>query len=241
MAATVELIELGAPKPAKETTAGNYFVSNYPPFSFWEQDGVTEALAALDRPAAPGTPLGVYLHVPFCRKRCHFCYFRVYTDKNSDDIGRYLEAALAELRLYAQRPFINGRKPKFVYVGGGTPSYLSVRQLTFLTDAMKEILPWDEAEEVTFECEPGTLTEPKLQSIRQMGVTRLSLGVEHFVHWSRIHWHDVRTFALETLLREAQAAWLQDSHPGAWRRGCDAARSHFARCRRRRLRCVVGV
>jgi oxygen-independent coproporphyrinogen-3 oxidase len=84
------------------------------------------------------------------------------------------------MSLYASRPFIGGRKPKFVYFGGGTPSYLSVDQLKQLTDGMKEFLPWDEVEEVTFECEPGTLTDHKLQAIRDLGVTRLSLGVENF-------------------------------------------------------------
>src|SRR5712691_1050110 len=177
MAETASLILLS---DERETRAGNYFVSNYPPYSFWTPELVGEAFAALDRPPAPDTPLGVYLHIPFCRKRCHFCYFRVYTDKNSQEIQHYLDAAIAELTLYAEKPFLGGRKPDFVYFGGGTPSYLSVRQLTVLTDAMKRLLPWDEAEEVTFECEPGTLTEPKLRFLREMGVTRLSLGVEHF-------------------------------------------------------------
>src|SRR5216684_1371018 len=164
----------------KETKVGSYFVSNYPPYSFWSPDRVSDVYAALERPPAADTPLGVYLHIPFCRKRCHFCYFRVYTDKNSQEIQHYLDAAVAELTLYAEKPFVGGRKPDFIYFGGGTPSYLSVRQLTVLTDAMKRLLPWDEAEEVTFECEPGTLTEPKLRFLREMGVTRLSLGVEHF-------------------------------------------------------------
>jgi oxygen-independent coproporphyrinogen-3 oxidase len=164
----------------RETRAGNYFVSNYPPYSFWTPEQVGEAFVALDRPPAPETSLGVYLHIPFCRKRCHFCYFRVYTDKNSQEIQHYLDAAIAELTLYTEKPFLGGRKPDFIYFGGGTPSYLSVRQLTSLTDAMKRLLPWDSAEEVTFECEPGTLTEPKLRFLREMGVTRLSLGVEHF-------------------------------------------------------------
>src|SRR5213075_1382715 len=66
------------------------------------------------------------------------------------------------------------------YFGGGTPSYLSPDQLKQLTDGMKNFLPWDEVEEVTFECEPGTLTEHKLQAMRDLGVTRLSLGVENF-------------------------------------------------------------
>src|SRR5687768_16742629 len=171
MAGTAELIHLGEQpeREEEETRAGNYFVSNYPPFSFWTPEHGSDAYAALERAPAPGTPLGVYLHVPFCRKRCHFCYFRVYTDKNSSEIQSYLDAALQELRLYADKPLIRGRKPKFVYFGGGTPSYLSTRQLGYLVDGMKELLSWDEAEEVTFECEPGTLTAPKIQFIRDIG------------------------------------------------------------------------
>jgi oxygen-independent coproporphyrinogen-3 oxidase len=169
-----------APPLEKQTTVGNYFVSNYPPFSFWKPEDVGELYAALERPPVPGTPLGIYLHIPFCRKRCHFCYFRVYTDKDSAAIRNYLDAALKELSLYARKPFIGGRKPNFIYFGGGTPSFLSVDQLKHLTNGMKALLPWDEAEEVTFEVEPGTLTDHKLKAIREMGVTRLSLGVENF-------------------------------------------------------------
>jgi len=162
------------------TGAGNYFVSNYPPYSFWTRDRVHEAYAALDRPPGPGTPLGIYLHIPFCRKRCHFCYFKVYTDKDAGEIEGYLDTAIQELALYAKKPFIGGRKPKFIYFGGGTPSYISSRQITYVVNGMKQLLSWDEAEEVTFECEPGTLTEPKLSAIRDLGVTRLSLGIENF-------------------------------------------------------------
>ncbi len=179
---TLTLPDAPPPAPAehKPTTAGNYFVSNYPPFSFWRPEHLPELQAALRRPPAPDTPLGLYLHIPFCRKRCHFCYYKVYTDKDSAAIRGYLEAALRELAFYAAQPLIGGRKAQFVYFGGGTPSYLSVDQLRHLTDGMKALLPWDAAEEVTFECEPGTLTDHKLKAIRDLGVTRLSLGVEHF-------------------------------------------------------------
>jgi oxygen-independent coproporphyrinogen-3 oxidase len=169
-----------APPLQKETTAGNYFVANYPPFAYWRQDRVSELQAALERPPAPGVDLGLYTHIPFCRKRCHFCYFKVYTDKDSAQIRGYLDALLKDLAAYASKPVIGGRKPRFIYFGGGTPSYLSPDQLKFLTDGMKKMLPWDEAEEVTFEAEPGTLTDHKLQAIRDLGVTRLSLGIEHF-------------------------------------------------------------
>ena len=164
----------------EDTKAGNYFIANYPPFSFWKEDDLPCVDSLLNSPRSGTAPLGLYYHVPFCRKRCHFCYFRVYTDKNSADVRRYLDATMAELQAYAESPYLAGRKPKFVYFGGGTPSYLSAQQLTELTDRMKALIPWDEAEEVTFECEPGTLTEKKIQAIRDFGVTRLSLGIENF-------------------------------------------------------------
>ena len=165
---------------SEETKAGNYFVSNYPPFHFWDSGTARHLPELLDVPSAIETPLGLYFHIPFCRKRCHFCYFRVYTDKNAGEIQRYLDAGIRELERYARAPFVNGRLPQFVYFGGGTPSYLSVPQLRSLTDRMKALLPWTAAQEVTFEAEPGTLNEAKLHAIRELGVTRLSLGVENF-------------------------------------------------------------
>ena len=85
-----------------------------------------------------------------------------------------------EWELYNTYPAINGRPLNFVYFGGGTPSFLSVRQLSGLVQRLTAVTPWTSAEEITFECEPGTLTEPKLAAIREMGVTRLSLGIENF-------------------------------------------------------------
>ena len=170
-----------ATKP-DDTEVGSYFVANYPPFSVWTTDNVdSDARPALaSKPAEAGTPLGLYLHIPFCRKRCHFCYFRVYTDKNASEVQAYLDVLGREWELYAQQPAIVGRPLDFVYFGGGTPSFLSVRQLRGLVDRLTAVTPWSSAEEVTFECEPGTLTETKLAAIRGMGVTRLSLGVENF-------------------------------------------------------------
>jgi oxygen-independent coproporphyrinogen III oxidase len=168
------------PQLQTQTTVGNYFVSNYPPFSFWKPECVGELDAALNRPPRPATDLGIYTHIPFCRKRCHFCYFKVYTDKDSAAIRRYMDAVISELRIYGSKPFVGDRKPTFVYFGGGTPSYLSVDQLKHLFSEMQSVLPWTEVEEVTFEAEPGTLTDHKLKAIHDLGVTRLSLGVENF-------------------------------------------------------------
>jgi oxygen-independent coproporphyrinogen-3 oxidase len=162
------------------TEVGNYFVSNYPPFSQWKPEFVPEALAALSQAPRIEEPLGLYLHIPFCRKRCKFCYFKVYTDKNADEISLYLDALIKEMELYSRTPALQGRQLRFAYFGGGTPSYISERQLHYLVDGLSKHVSWSNAEEVTFECEPGTLRRSKLETLKEIGVTRLSLGVEHF-------------------------------------------------------------
>jgi oxygen-independent coproporphyrinogen-3 oxidase len=162
------------------TKVGNYFVSNYPPFSQWKPEFVGQALAALDKPSRVNDPLGLYIHIPFCRKRCKFCYFKVYTDKNASEIEVYLDALIKENELYSRRPAFQGRQLRFAYFGGGTPSYVSEKQLHYLVAGLNRHVSWANAEEVTFECEPGTLQKSKLETLKEIGVTRLSLGIEHF-------------------------------------------------------------
>jgi oxygen-independent coproporphyrinogen-3 oxidase len=169
-----------------KTEVGSYFISNYPPFSQWSAEGLADVRAALDAPpiCPPGktqpAPLGLYLHIPFCRKRCKFCYFRVYTDKTALDVETYVAALSREIELVSRLKIMGQRPFRFVYFGGGTPSFLSAKQLTSLVDRLRANINWDEAEEVTFECEPGTLSQPKIETLRSLGVTRLSLGVENF-------------------------------------------------------------
>jgi oxygen-independent coproporphyrinogen-3 oxidase len=166
-----------------QTEVGSYFVSNYPPFSVWTSEAIEQdGLPALARPPVPTdhVPLGLYLHIPFCRKQCHFCYFRVYTNRNAREVEEYLDLLAHEWELYLKTPAIGGRPLSFVYFGGGTPSFLSTSQLQRLVTRLTAGSSWQGAEEVTFECEPGTLTEPKLEAIRRMGVSRLSLGAENF-------------------------------------------------------------
>jgi len=164
-----------------EPEVGSYFVANYPPFSTWTADAVSrDALPAFQSGPRPGVPLGLYLHIPFCRKRCHFCYFRVYTNKNAQQVDQYLDWLVAEWARVAATPALAGRPLDFVYFGGGTPSFLSTRQLEWLAGRLTAISPWTAAQEITFECEPGTLSGQKLEIIRDAGVTRLSLGVENF-------------------------------------------------------------
>jgi oxygen-independent coproporphyrinogen III oxidase len=165
---------------ATKTEVGSYFISNYPPYSRWQQDQLPEIENALAQPPRPGVPLGLYLHIPFCRKRCKFCYFKVFTGKNADEIETYVSALCKEIELVSHQPVMGERPFRFVYFGGGTPSFLSPKQLTSLVDRLRANISWDKAEEVTFECEPGTLSEVKIHTLRELGVTRLSLGVENF-------------------------------------------------------------
>jgi oxygen-independent coproporphyrinogen-3 oxidase len=165
----------------KKTEVGSYFISNYPPYSQWSKDELPAVRQALHSPPIEDTPLGLYLHIPFCRKRCKFCYFKVFTDVKAPEVQRYVDALCNEISLVSQLEVMGSRPFRFVYFGGGTPSFLSPKQLTELAQRLHQHITWDGAEEVTFECEPGTLSETKVKTLRDvMGVTRISLGVENF-------------------------------------------------------------
>ena len=148
-----------------KTEVGSYFISNYPPFSLWSGDALDQVNVAFSSPPTD-VPLGLYL--------------QVFTDKNSHDVERYLAALSREIEMVSQLPVMGSRPFRFVYFGGGTPSFLSSKQLVRLVDRLRAHISWEQAEEVTFECEPGTLSESKVQTLSELGITRLSLGVEHF-------------------------------------------------------------
>ena len=163
---------------AGETEGGTYFVSNYPPFTSWSPEAIASPPAALTAPGEGQTPLGVYVHVPFCRKRCHFCYFKVYTGKNAREVEDYVDAVIAEAAMLAQAAVVQGRPVRFLYIGGGTPSFLSARQLRRLVEGLAPLVDRADLKEFTLECEPGTVSPAKLKVLSELGVTRLSLGVE---------------------------------------------------------------
>lgn len=169
------------PTETEKTEVGSYFISNYPPYSQWNREALDEIRGVMQSPPIADTPLGLYLHIPFCRKRCKFCYFKVFTDVNAKEIQRYVDALEREIELVSRLAVMGNRPFRFVYFGGGTPSFLSPKQLSSLAARLRGHITWDGAEEVTFECEPGTLSETKVKVLREeLGVTRLSLGIENF-------------------------------------------------------------
>ena len=113
------------PDTESRTQVGSYFISNYPPFSVWNNESLPEIEAVFERQPDRSVPLGLYIHIPFCRKRCRFCYFRVYTDQNAAAIEDYVQALAKEVELLSQKPAVADRQLQFVYFGGfGAPAQI---------------------------------------------------------------------------------------------------------------------
>lgn len=164
----------------EEPLAGSYFISAYPPFSCWKKEHVPQLERQLAAPltAASDTPLGLYVHIPFCDVRCMYCYYLSHADKSPDLIDRYIEALVKELAIYRTKSIFANRDLSFVYFGGGTPSILSEGQISQLINKLQALFPWTVLQEATFECAPKSVTEPKLLALREAGITRLSMGVQ---------------------------------------------------------------
>jgi oxygen-independent coproporphyrinogen-3 oxidase len=197
--------------PREEPVAGNCFVAAYPPFSAWTAAQVPTLHEALAQPAL-GEPLGLYVHLPFCQKKCDYCYYLSYIAQPATVVDRYLDAVVRELELYAAQSAVHGRSVSFAYFGGGTPSTLSTSQLRRLGNGLRRALPWEHADEVTFECAPRSVRREFLQSLRELGVTRVSMGVQSFDNEllklnGRVHLAEdvMRAFGL---LREADCGWV---------------------------------
>ena len=121
------------------------------------------------------SPIGLYVHVPFCVSKCAYCDFASYATREAE-IPRYVEAVVREI---ARRGAETGHpKAETIFLGGGTPSLLNEIQVTRILDALREAFPVEADAEITCECNPGTLTTSWAQALRQAGVNRLSLGAQ---------------------------------------------------------------
>jgi oxygen-independent coproporphyrinogen III oxidase len=116
--------------------------------------------------------LALYIHIPFCHRKCGYCSFISYALREND-LQPYLRALKAEI---AQRG--GNERLSSIYFGGGTPSLLSVDQFSDILAAISHSFTVDEAAEITMEANPGTVSEAYLSAIRELGINRLSLGVQ---------------------------------------------------------------
>jgi oxygen-independent coproporphyrinogen-3 oxidase len=122
-------------------------------------------------------PLGLYLHIPFCRQRCDFCafYLEIHRENRAEAFVRSLKQ---EITLSAQQHVDAHRPVQSVYFGGGTPTALTVTQLTTILSEIRSHLSLTSDCEITVEAHPSTVSEEDLAQLYQAGVTRMSFGAE---------------------------------------------------------------
>lgn len=122
----------------------------------------------------------IYIHIPFCSSICKFCiYSRELPDKEGRIVEEYVQALKREIRLYSETLYIQSLKIGAIFIGGGTPTCLSTSQIRELITTLKEYLPLEDVE-ITMECNVFSADEEKIGLLSELGVTRISTGVQTF-------------------------------------------------------------
>ena len=116
--------------------------------------------------------LGIYIHIPFCKKKCYYCDFISFENK-CDEIPQYIESLKEEIRNF---DFSNYHITS-IYIGGGTPSYIDSKYIKYILDELRTRVKSDDIE-ITIEVNPGTVTEEKLQEYKEAGINRISIGLQ---------------------------------------------------------------
>jgi putative oxygen-independent coproporphyrinogen III oxidase len=123
-------------------------------------------------------PLSLYVHIPWCARKCPYCDFNSHALRGALPEVAYVSALLRDLE--QEIDFLQGRALGSVFIGGGTPSLLSPRAIERLLSEVRGLAPWVSEAEVTLEANPGTVDAASLADFRAAGVTRLSLGIQSF-------------------------------------------------------------
>jgi putative oxygen-independent coproporphyrinogen III oxidase len=124
-------------------------------------------------------PLSLYVHLPWCLKKCPYCDFNSHEVRASElPEQRYLQALVADLE--SALPLVWGRPIHSIFIGGGTPSLFSPEAINRLLGDIRARLPLEADCEITLEANPGTFEKDRFRAFRQAGVTRLSVGVQSF-------------------------------------------------------------
>ena len=119
---------------------------------------------------------GLYIHIPFCEKKCDYCDF--YSITHLKQIDGFLQALQNEIEIRAQ--YFKNYTFKTMFWGGGTPSLLNEKQITQILGSLKLNFHFNDEAEITIEANPGTLTSSKLYFLKKLGFNRLSLGAQSF-------------------------------------------------------------
>ena len=123
-------------------------------------------------------PLSLYIHIPWCIRKCPYCDFNSHKSPEVLPEEQYIKALLADLKAdmqYVERPYISS-----IFIGGGTPSLFSAEAYTLLFSELKQILHFAPDIEITLEANPGSVEQERFTQYRQIGINRLSLGIQSF-------------------------------------------------------------
>ena len=123
-------------------------------------------------------PLSLYIHIPWCVRKCPYCDFNSHEARGDVPEAAYVDALISDLE--QSLPLIWGRKVYSVFIGGGTPSLFSAQAMERILSSMRMLLPLDINAEITLEANPGTVEADKFKGFRDAGVNRLSLGIQSF-------------------------------------------------------------
>ena len=123
-------------------------------------------------------PLSLYIHIPWCIKKCPYCDFNSHQITHELPEQAYIQALLKDLE--NELPAIWGRRLESVFIGGGTPSVFSAEAIEQLLSGLRALLPMRPAMEITMEANPGTFEQQRFKAYRQAGINRLSIGIQSF-------------------------------------------------------------
>lgn len=123
-------------------------------------------------------PLSLYIHIPWCVRKCPYCDFNSHEARGELPEAAYVDALIRDLEM--SLPLIWGRKVYSVFIGGGTPSLMSAQAIEKILSHVRMLLPLDINAEITLEANPGTVEAEKFKGFREAGVNRLSLGIQSF-------------------------------------------------------------
>lgn len=148
----------------------------FPPPLLNKFDPPETAAELFSKPSVEPGRYSLYLHIPFCKTLCSFCYYTVLPGKGIEQSAEYVDALVREMQMYA--PVLRDQVCESVYIGGGTPSYLNDEQTQKLFAALQVNFAIEDGAEISMEAAPGTLPRAKSRLLKSLGVNRLSYGIQ---------------------------------------------------------------
>ncbi len=143
---------------------------------FAGEDGFSSVEPRAPLPVLP--PLALYIHIPWCVRKCPYCDFNSHTASPQLPEEEYVDALLADLD--NDLPAVYGRPLSSIFFGGGTPSLFSAKALGRLLEGVEQRIPFTPDIEITLEANPGTFEQEKFSAYRALGINRLSIGIQSF-------------------------------------------------------------